>query len=166
MDEYTEVHDDVVSRVKTLMKTTFGDYFKNYYEGDPIEIPKANLPCMIIEKVTGNIDVDATGTDSFGTQLNIRLLLDKADDYGVSDDVDMTELKLRRLVEARHVTTGEFLPKTVLGVMRTNITMGSSVLSNQTDIGYDLQPRRGGVVTSEALVQIVTRERINVPNRT
>jgi hypothetical protein len=160
-----ERYDDIVTRLKTLMKDTFGDYFNNYYEGDPIQIPKSNLPCVIIEKLRGDVKISATGTDDFGSQLNIRLVLDKADDFGIDDSVDTTERKLRLLVEGRDPVTGNYLPNTVLGALRTKITLGGNALSNQSDISYDLQPRPGKIVTSEALVQIVTRERVFVPDR-
>lgn len=163
--ENTPVYKDVISRLKDLMKETFGDYFKNYYEGDPIQIPKANLPCVIIEKTRGDAKLSATGTDDLGSQINIRLILDKASDYGADDSTDTTETKLRLLMEGRDPQTGSYLPNSVFGAVRTRITLGGSSLSTDSDVTYVLQPRPGKIVTSEALMQIVTRERVFVPDR-
>lgn len=167
-DPYANVDllDDAVTQTKELMRDTFGDFFKQYYEGDPIEIPKANLPCLIVEQNQGNVNLAATGMDRMGSQINVRVVLDKSEDYGANEDTDMTEKKIRRLILARHPQTREYMPKTVLGVLRTKITFGTVKVQGEADVRYDLQPRPGGVVTSEGLVQIIVNESIPVPNRT
>lgn len=163
--EGTKVYQDALTRIMTVMRNTFGTNFKAYYEGDPLQIPKANLPCVIVEAQAGRVDLDATTTDRLQSQINIRLVFDKADDYNASPEQDLTERKLRRLVEARNPETNQFLPNTVLGALRVNFTLGSNLIENDMDWEYDLQPRAEGVVTSEALVQIVAVEKILVPNR-
>lgn len=160
------VHADVITRITQLLRDQYGSDFHQYYEGDPLQIPKANLPCVIVEKVAGSISLGATGTDVFESQINIRLVLDKAADIGASDNVDLTERKLRRMVEARDEQTGEYLPGTVLNLLRTKITLGNAVIGKSLDVQYDLQPRTGDLITSEALVSILTTERVAVPNRT
>lgn len=164
-NEGTPVYKDVMTRVMNLMKATFGATFNAYYEGDPIQIPKANLPCMIIEVQAGRVQLDATSTDRFQTQINIRPVFDKSDDFGASDTQDLTERKLRVLVEGRDPSTGQFLPNSILGALRTNFTLQSNLIENDVDWEYSPQPRPGDLVTSEALVQIVAIERIIVSGR-
>lgn len=165
MNQENPQYSSVLDRIMSLMRATFGERFNAYYEGDPIDIPSANLPCMIIELSSGRTELDATSTDRFQSQVNIRLVFNKADDFGASDSVDLTERKLRLLVEGRGVT-GEFSPDSVLGALRKNFTLASRLIENDIDWEYNIQPRANNVVTSEALVQVVAVERIIVPNRT
>lgn len=164
-NEGTPIYKDVVTRVMDLMKVTFGDTFNAYYEGDPIMIPKANLPCVIIETQAGRTQLDATSTDRFQSQINIRLAFNKEDDFNASDTQDLTERKLRTLVEGRDPNTGQFLANSVVGALRINFTLGSNLIENDIDWEYSPQPRADGLVTSEALVQIVAVERIIINNR-
>lgn len=161
------IYKDSLMRIMELCRTTFQGRFTSFYEGDPIMIPDASMPCIIIEKVKGNVTVKnaPTGTDAVSEQIVIKLVLNKANDFGASDDFDMTERKLRRYVEARDPTTGYFMSNTLMYVLRTNITLGESVIDSDVDVAYDLQPRPEKLVTSEAKVTIVIRERVQVPNR-
>lgn len=164
-NEPTQVYTDALTRIMNLMKATFGGNLKAYYEGDPILIPKANLPCLIIESQAGKVDLAATSTDRFQSQINIRLVFNKADDFNASDQQDLSERKLRKMVEGRDPATNQFLPNTVLGALRSNFTLSSNLIENDIDWEYALQPRAEGVVTSEALVQVVAVEKIIIPNR-
>lgn len=164
-NETTPVYQDALTRIMNLMKATYGGNFKAYYEGDPLVIPKANLPCMIIEAQAGRVDLAATSTDRFQSQINIRLIFNKSDDFNASDTDDLSERKLRKMVEGRDPVTNQFLPNSVLGALRTNFTLRSNLIENDIDWEYNLQPRAEGVVTSEALVQVVAVEKIIIPNR-
>jgi len=163
--EGTHTFDSPLDRIMKLMKDTFGSNFNAYYEGDPIDIPKANLPCIIMETQAGQTQLDATSTDRVQTQINIRIVFNKADDYSASDTQDLTEKKLRILVEGCNPDTGAYLPNSVVGVLRKNFTLGNGVIENDIDWQYDLQPRTEDLTTSEALVQIVTSRRVIVNNR-
>lgn len=164
--EEAQVYEDSVSRVTKLVKDTFKDGpFKAYYEGDPIMIPDESFPCVIIDKVATSVKTDATSTDLLIEQVRIKLVFNKQDDFGATDDYDMTERKLRRYVEARDPATGFFLPNTLMFTLRTNITLGSSTLGSDVNVNYDLQPRPEKQVTSEAVITMLIRERVIVPNR-
>lgn len=166
-----DIYKDGVARVLEYLKDNFKtDPFnelslQSYYEGDPISIPKANLPCVVVESVGANVTADATGTDLFIQQILIKVILNKQDDAGASDDVDLTERRLRIMVQGRDSTTGQYLPQTILGILRTNLTMSNVDLSNEIAIAYDIDIRPDQIVTSEAHITVTTRERIIVPNR-
>jgi hypothetical protein len=166
MDEQ-QVYPDSLARIQTLVRDTFEDIFLAYYEDDPIIIPKNNFPCIITEKVAGNVSQKGarTGSDLISEKIMIRLVMDKRDDIGKSDDYDMTKRRLRRLVEARDPTTGYFQPDTLMYVLRTNISLGSTIIDQDIDINYDLQPRPERQVTAEAIITIVTRQQVTIPNR-
>lgn len=163
--EGENIYQAPFDRIKKLMEDTFGQTFKAYYEGDPIEIPKVNLPCMIFETQAGRAQLDATSTDRVQRQINIRVVFNKEDDYNAKPDQNLTEKKLRMIVEAQDPQTGEYLKNTVVGALRYNLTLQSSIINNDIDWQYDLQPRSAGLVTSEATVQVAPVERVIVGNR-
>lgn len=160
------IKDDVVIAILDLLKEAFGAYFKAYYDGDPIDIPKSNLPCVIVEGNQGRTSLNATGTDMLESSVNITIALDKRDDYGAEPTKDLTEKRLRRIVEARNSTTGAYLDDTIVGVLRQNITIGNRTVDNEVNWAYALQPRTDTMVTSEARIEITTKERIFVGTRT
>ena len=166
MDNDTvKTYKDPLTRIMDLMRASFGGTFKAYYEGDPIDIPKANFPCLIVEVQDGLTQLGATSTDIFQTRINIRPVFNKEDDYGAEENQDLTERKLRILVEGRDPSTGQYLPNSILGVLRSNFTLSSNLTESDIDWQYNIQPRANLVVTSEALVQVRAIEHVIVPNR-
>lgn len=163
--EGTPIYRSPFDSIMELMRDTFGESFNAYYEGDPIQIPKANLPCIIMEMQAGRTQLDATSTDRIQNQINIRLVFNKEDDYNASDTKDLTERKLRILVEGRDPSSGQYLPNSVVGALRTHLTLSSSTIENDIDWQYDLQPRTADLTTSEALVQVLAIQRVIVNNR-
>lgn len=166
MDDAT-VYEDSITRIMKLCRTTFGSEFKAYYEGDPIMIPDASFPCIIIEEIATNATVQgsATGTDNVGEKIRIKLVFNKQDDFSATDDYDLTERRLRRYVQARDAATGYFKKNTLFYALRKNLTLNNSVMDNDIDVNYDLQPRPEKQVTSEAVVTVVIRERVVIPDR-
>lgn len=158
-------YKDAVTRIRELLRTTFGGYFKQYYEGDPLLIPKANLPCVIVEKIATGIETGATGTDEMSSQISLSLVFNKEDDYNSNEDTNSTEKKLRELVEGRDADTGAYSANSVLGALRRNITLGQVILDEDVTVTYLLQPREDDVVTSEASISISCRERVLIPDR-
>jgi len=157
---------DVVTQLIAIFKKEFGGFFKEYYEGDPLQIPVAAFPCMIVQKTRARVSLDATQTDLLESEVTISIVYNKADDFGAQSNVKLTEQILREKVEGRNAITGQFAPDTVMHVLRTNITLGQTKLSMSADWEYSYVERVDSMLTSEATVQLVSRERIMVPNRT
>lgn len=160
MDDKIDLLDDSTIIIRSLLKEAFGSTFNAYYEGDPVLIPKSSLPCIIVENVVTAVDQAATSQDEIGEQLSIKVVLNKADDYGKSDDYDSTERKLRRFIQGRDKVTRHFHHSTLLYVLRKNITLKGLALNSRVDISYDLQPRPNQMVTSEANISVVVTQRV------
>lgn len=157
--------DDALVLVQNLMRKTLGETY-TYYEGDPITIPIDSLPCVIVELF--NVEVrtgQATGTDDLAEQILIRVCLNKSDDLGASDDYDLTERKLRWIVQGRDRQTGTYHNNSILHAIRKNITLGGYNIDSSVDVNYDVNARPNQMMTSEATISISTRERIFVPER-
>lgn len=158
-------YDDAVTRIKKDMMEVFGDRFKAYYEGDPMDIPKANLPCLIIEETASRIVQNATGTDMMVTDIDVRPVFNKADDFNAPGDTDVTEQKLRRVVGGRDPATKSYYPDTIEGRLRGHITLAGLIIDQDMSVKYGIQPRTDQLITSEAVVTITVSERVFVPNR-
>lgn len=152
-----------------LLKDNFGsDVFTTYYEGDPLQIPAASLPAISVTKRSGSVQQDATMMDKLTGQIFIRIIFDKKDDYGASDNIDLTERKIREIVEGRD-DYGRFADGTILGIVRPHLTIGGSVIESNINWEYGIVPRGqfGGDVseTSEGQITISIQELVQVANR-
>lgn len=167
-DQEVELQLDTVDNIRALLKEGYGDQFKSYYDGDPGSIPAANLPAVCIIQPALRVRLDATATDQFDTEVTIKILLNKKDDFNKSDDVDLTERRLRRLIQAKDKATRTYAKGTMLHTLRTleNMQLGGVTLDWQMDVKYGQRERANMVVTSEAHISIIARERVIRPGYT
>lgn len=155
-----------VDKVKSLLKAQFGDYFKAYFEGDPVDIPESLLPCVVVQKLNGPVDQTMTGIDNLRSAILIKIIHNKKDDFGApSDDVDLTERKNRRIIEGRDATTGYYLTNSIMYILRHNFTLDNTVVENEIDIAYDLDVRPNDIITTEGYVTINVEEQVVVSSR-
>lgn len=161
------VFKDLIARLTDICRAALPS-FKAFYEGDPIDIPLVNLPCVIVEKINSRVTVVGapTGNDNVIDVISIRLVLNKADDFGAkTDDFDMTERKLRRYVEARDPSTGTYHADSLMYALRKHITLDQAIYNNDVEINYDINPRPNQIVTSEAQVTVTALGHIPVLQR-
>jgi hypothetical protein len=159
IQEYQDVYDGPTEKVIALMKAAFSSQFKTFYDGDPILIGESSYPAMCFLLDEQVIEVENTGQDSDVQSLTIKLVLNKKDDYGASDTVDLTQKKLRYMVGARDPATGRWYDSTVLGVLRKNFTLGGTVTDQKIKVTYRPVIRPSGMkdvdmVTQEAHIVI------------
>lgn len=164
--ENAQVYDDAIAKLFEMLRSQFGSQFNGFYEGDPIDIPKANLPAIIIEKLTGSLSLTnaPTGHDRFIETISIRVIYNKADDLGSDDQTDLTERKLRRFIEARNRSTGQYLAGTLLHEIRTHLTLSNVQFNADVEINYDINPRPN-MATSEGQVILTSTGLIQVDGR-
>ena len=160
----------VIDAIKSILKQYLADgVITSYYEGDPEIIGKSSLPAICIMKTDGSIDAGPTGTDENTDSITIKVLFDKSDDFGATDNEDLTEKKLRLLMEDRDPVTGYWKPDTIIGILRTNYTLGGVTLEQKMKPKYFIEKRATGtsdiMYTSEAHLSIETRELVYVPSR-
>jgi hypothetical protein len=160
-------YKDTVDRIIDLLQATFSKRFAAYYESDPIQIPTVNLPCVIVEKSIGNATIKGapTGHDSTESDIIVKIVFNKKDDYGANDDVDLTGRKLRYIVEARDKDTGAWKEGTIVHTLRKHLTLSQEVFENDITWEYGIQPREDSVLTAEAHVLIKTRGVVEVIGR-
>ncbi|TFB85849.1 hypothetical protein E3O44_12670 [Cryobacterium algoricola] len=150
-----ETYSDNVTRVIDLLKETFKETpFKAYFDDDPGDIAKFDLPAIIVSE---NSDVTSAGSmaqDDIEEQILIKVVFDKADDY--KNDADErsndTQRKLRKIVGERDSVTGDYLPQTIKGAIRTFGQLDLNEIADTMTTEYGVQPRDDGLMTIEAHV--------------
>jgi hypothetical protein len=169
MDTKEQAYSMISDRILNLIKENFGAFFKAYYNGAPEQIPENAMPALIIQSVGGRTDLDATGTDLVIEESIINIIANSKDGFGASDDLDSVMRQLQILVQGIDPATGSFSDSSVLGVLRKNLTLDSTVIDNDVQWEYNRNPRIGNdseEVSSicEAVINVTTRQRIIISN--
>lgn len=138
-------------RVLEQLRDELGDMFQVYYDGDPIFLGKSHLPCVIIELEQSVPQPAPTGHDKWKHTILIKVCVNKMDDAGMGDlggtqnriiDVP-TKQRLQEYIFARAASTGEYLPKSIMSVLRRNFTMDGTISQNDVSIRYGISQRPG-----------------------
>lgn len=162
-------------QILQILKDNFGSgMFRAYYFGDPQLLAKDNLPAIVVEESTGTTTVDYTGMDTEEKTIQIKVIFDKREDWGASPDVDTTFAKIRDIIDGRDSISGQYLEKTLKGILRTSFTLsnpgaGTGIQPyavNQTmKTAYYLEQRPENTFTQEGRLTMMVTELIPVPNR-
>lgn len=137
----TQYQDDGVANVIKILKDTFGDYFKEYYDGEPENIPESMLPCVMVIAPSISVQMGATGTDTIEEEIRIIVNLNKKDDLGAQTNDDLTMFRLRKLIMGQKPgsqdTLTEYHDETFLAAIRRHITLGNHAVSSYVDVEFE-----------------------------
>ncbi len=165
----SSAYEDNVQRILNLMKDTFGDTFKIYYDGDPEAIPLFNLPCIIVTQTGDETTAGSWQQDDIEDRLTIKIVLNKKDDWDGNkvDPLNMTERKIRDFVAERDQATGLYLPRTVKGAIRTMALNGITAVAGTMNVEYGINPRIAGEgladLTAEGHVTFTISYPVDIP---
>jgi hypothetical protein len=167
----SEYYSDATSRVLQLLKDTFGESKFNWFDGVPTEdLPEGAFPCVIVHKLASTVELGATGQDKMRSQINVHFLLNEADDVNAltasGDQGNLTQKKLRQMIEGRDPATGQWKQGTALWALRTKIRLEGTTVELNADVQYDATPRPDLPTINEAIIQVIATELISVPLRT
>jgi hypothetical protein len=158
---------DTVKRTLELMRTTFGDTFKEYYDGDPEQIPLFNLPAIIVDQTGDATTEGAYEQDDVDDSITIKVVLDKRDDFNGNkvDPLNLTARKIRELVGKRDPVTKKYEVQTVKGALRNHLVDDITALAPTVTVEYGIVPRSGGAeyatLTAEGHVKFSMQYTIN-----
>lgn len=139
--------------------------FKAYFYGDNIEIPDTLLPCVIIDKLDGEVSHGATGTDEREHRYQVKVLVNKKDEFGKDPFESPGQSFLENTIEGVDETTGEFSTQSVLGVLRKYFTLDGTITNQEIVIRYGVRPRGENLVTLEGHVTFTAQELLTVSSR-
>lgn len=166
--ENNTYYKDGSARVIELLKDAFGDTFRAYFDGEAIP-EEAFLPCVMVSTSRASITSGATGTDNIAEEILIMMVLSRKDDIGAPLDQDLTEYKIRKLVLGQDPNTQQYLPQSVMYVLRKHFTLNDGwVMSNSIDV--DFAPNARGTLdapinTMEAYITLRIIRAAMVPSR-
>jgi hypothetical protein len=153
-------------KIIDLLKATLTYYpFKEYFDGEPVLIPESLLPCIVVHKVNGTEGFGPTGFDKSTSEIVIKVVFNKKDDLSSSGRQYTTHKKLKEIIEARDGTTKLFVEKSIMGILRKNVTLVDTVIDQEIDLNYDVVPRPDDVITEEGHVTIRVTQLIQINNR-
>jgi hypothetical protein len=170
VDDSQQYYKDSTTRIIQLLQTTLGTEIKTYYKGTPLAPPaEEDYPVLVVQKMTGATQVGSTTTDDAIEEIMISIVNNRLEDIGGSDIIDTTMQKLHDLVEAKDptqpVNMPVYMPKTVMGALRSNLTLGTSVIDGDISWQYGNTPVPGHTGFAEVDIKLRITERVFILNR-
>lgn len=172
---YTPLPRRILETIKGVMGDVGSGGFATYWDGDPVIMQDSWLPALIVDWESIAPLAAPTGHDRNQNTIVIKVVLNKMDDAGINDVQGggtvmetPTKKRLEQFILARDGVTKQYLPKTVLGVIRKNFTMAGGEISQEPTVQFGNSQRPGGddtIVTSEAHISVAARELIQVTGR-
>ena len=144
------MYQQPIDKLISFLREEFGTQFKAYYNGDPDVIPDFNLPCVSVVKNSDHIANGTTGLQRVTEELVVKMIYNKVDDWtATTDEVDLTEKKIRDVVEARDPDTGNYLPQTLKHALMNRFTVSGLELNQAMTFELGVLPRSEELVTQE-----------------
>jgi hypothetical protein len=144
---------DHAQRLLALLRDTFGDQFKAYYDDDPELIPDFNLPCLVVSQLSDATSQGAYGQDDVEEEYVIKVIYNKKDDFDSQVKAgDLTQSKIRRAISSRDPSTGQYEAATVKGALRNYALDGIVAIAPDMSVLYGITPRLEDILTSEGHV--------------
>jgi hypothetical protein len=163
--EIEQVYTLLSERIINIIRDQFGSVFKAYFLGEPEMIPEAALPCVVVQKISGDVQVGATMTDIHTDQVVVHILVNGKDGFGTPDNEDNISHELEVLVEGLDETTGTYIPTSLMYAIRHNLTLDSTVIDHVEKINYGATPRVDQPTIREAVITVTAETHVLVPNR-
>lgn len=137
--------ESTTDRILRLMKDTFGETFKTYYDGDPEAIPTFNLPALIVTQTTASITTGDSASDDVEDSLTVKVVFNKRDDWTGDkvNPVELTDRKIRDFIMRRDTTTKQYDPTSVVGALRKYSISGDRYGEGITGLAEDIKVEYG-----------------------
>lgn len=155
--------DPIIEKYQELIEAAMPGFFRGKYQGDPVRIPKSNLPALIISKSQSAVSPLTNSEDDHLLSFVLTIVTDIRDER--SDDVEMTPgiAALYDIIEGRDANY-KLKSNTILDVLRDNITVDASLnlrtdlgSSTRVDYGMTIGKRQPEAYAIEAQVEFTAR---------
>jgi len=139
--------------------------FRTFREGDPLIFPASMLPALFISEPKTSYAQGPTGYDEITHNILIQVVFDKKTEFGAPAGVATLAQTIELTMQGRHPTTGVLMLSTVMGILRTNLSIGDLMIEQIGDVEKGYIPRSEELETEEAHVRLTLSELQSVPNR-
>lgn len=144
-----------IEKLIGFLREEFGSHLKAYYDGDPDLIPDFNLPCIVVVKNNDQSSNGPTGLQRVTEQLVVKVIYNKADDWTAeTDEINLSEKKIRDVVEAREPATGAYKQTTLKHALLNRFTVDGLELDQTMTFELGTLPRTDELVTEEGHLTI------------
>ncbi len=126
--------DPIIRKYRELIERAMPGVFRYIYQGDPLAVPKSNVPALIISKSQTRIGVHTNAEDEHEIRMVMTVITDIRDE--ASDDQKLVPgiARLYDIMEGRDSATFALKPNTVMDVIRSNILIDAAN-NLRTDLG-------------------------------
>ena len=158
----------VEETILNLLKTNLGQAgpIKDYYFGDPWQIPATSLPCIIVDVIRERVTQTTMIKDDVTTSVLIKLVMNKRDDFDKPGREARVKRKLREILSGRDPSTGEYNTASVMYILRKNYRLGIGGTGQEAVVEFNDTTKNPGVVYAEARIALEVTERVTVNGRT
>jgi hypothetical protein len=125
--------DPIIKKYIDLIKASVPE-IKAYYQGDPIRIPKVNLPAVLISKAQTSVGPLTNAEDNHQIGIIITVITDIRDERSDDQLVAPGIAELYDIIEGREETTYKLKTKSILNILRTNQIVDAAY-NLRTDLG-------------------------------
>lgn len=117
--------DPILKKYIELIKTSM-PVIKSFYQGDPFNIPKVNLPAMILSKSQTGIAPLTNAEDAHQIGLVLTIVTDIRDQRNDNDLIAPGIAQLYDIIEGRDEGTYKLKTNCILNILRTNQIVDSA----------------------------------------
>lgn len=136
------MHEHSATQLLNFIREQYGSKFAEYYDGDPDLIPDFNLPCIVVQKNSDQTENGPTGLQRVTEELLVKVILNKADDWtGGVDPTQLTEKRIRDMVEGRDAVTGRYRDDTLKHALMTRFTYEGAAIDQGMRFELGVNPR-------------------------
>ncbi len=160
----TTLEENIASLLRTNLGTA---YFKHYIVArmDSESITPSSMPCVLISRLdsAGKAQSTASDTNSYNIALTV-ILSRKAGFLGVKGE-EANTLLFNNLVDGIDPVTKEYSPQSIIGILRKNFSIGSSIDNQIHRVNYPIAKMRDTVPTMEAIIKLTVDKHVVVTGR-
>ena len=110
--------DPIITKYLDLVKANTGA-FKSFYQGDPIRVPKSNLPCVLLSKTETRVGNLTNVEDEHGVMLVMTVVVDIRDELDDNKAIVSGVAKLYDIIEGRESNL-KLKTSSLLHILRNN----------------------------------------------
>jgi len=155
-----------LTKIRDLMRDTFGDLFKEYWIDNPSLVIFSALPALYVAPVSTSLDVADSAKDIWTYTIDVGVIIDaKQELLKFKKEMVGTQF-LTEIMEAKN-SDGTLKSNSIIYVLRNNLSLGSNwMMGNSLSVSYETATRMGPAsqwVTKEAAVRFTVTQFLNRP---
>lgn len=151
--------DPIVQKLFDLIAAADGGAIKTYYHGDPLFVPKSDLPVLVGSKNTSDISDESNAEDRHLVNIVLTLIIDIRDYVKDSTiNVHAADQKMYDIMEGRNANYS-LKSTSIIDILRSGENLGNSahidIATPMTvDYGFTVGKRGENTWSHEAVLSI------------